>query len=214
MSATRPDTPQAEGADSVAHDGAGDALSETLKLVEQWSIIDDLTKSDRKEYIKSLAALDAAMERCRIVARSSNASHELLSLMAYAIFHAHKIGTYKTPTQSSPEKGVLNVLLTPTTKKPTAGYVDLLEKLDPDFKNRRERMKAQVLRDAKSNRRHDHEAAILYAILTVRGDGPSAHPDAEAGRIRVRVNKILEKENHVPVSKDVIYRRLKKYPRS
>jgi hypothetical protein len=70
------------------------------------------------------------------------------------------------------------------------------------------------MRQAKAARSHDSEEAILNAITTVRGDGPSAHPDAEAGRIVVPVNKRLEKAGWPPVSKDVIYRRLKKYPRS
>lgn len=203
MTLTQSDTPEVD-----------DALSEVMDLVEQWPIIDDLTKRDQREYIKALAALDAYIKRSRAIVSASAASEELVTLMAGLIFYAHNIGTYKTPAGSSPQKGIVSALLTPRTKRPTAEYVDWLEKLDPDFRNRRQLAKASSMREAKAARSHDREAAILNAITTVRGDGPSAHPDAEAGRILVPVNKILGKKNHAPVSKDMIYRRLKKYPRS
>lgn len=206
MTQKRPSTSHADEAD--------DALSEVLKLVEQWSIIDDLTENERKEYIKSLAVLDAVVERCRTLARASTASHELISLLAYTIFHAHRIGTYKIPTQSSAEKGVLNVLLTPTAKRPAAEYVDLLEKFDPDFKKQRERMKAQELRDAKSARNRNREDALMVAIKRHLGTDTSKRPAKDADRIVEPVNQDLGAKGFAPVSSATIYRRLLKFPHS
>lgn len=209
-----PDIAQEDTADSVADTQADDILSEVLKFIEKSQILNDLTKSECREYIKSLAELDRASKQLREIVCTYKSSQELLTLITYMIFHAHKIGTYKTSTPPSLEKSVVSTLLTPRTKRPTAEYVDWLEMLDPDFKCLRERKKAQTMRNAKAEHRYDREAALMTAIRTVRGDAPSAHPDTEAAKILVRVNKILSEANHAAVSKDVIYRRLKKYPRS
>lgn len=190
--------------------GDSDILSMVLKSIEEAQLLSDLTKNDQKEYIGCLAKLDMAYES--LVTTFGNSSNEvrLRTIVAYMIYHAHKIGTYKTPLSSNKEKDIISVMLRPRTKRPTAEYVDILEMLEPDFGKARQIIKAQKMRVAKNERRASPEEALITVIKEIRGNETSSHPYAEAGRIIVQVNKKLKGDGWSEVKKDVIYRRLKK----
>ncbi len=66
----------------------------------------------------------------------------------------------------------------------------------------------------KSRSEKPEEIALREAIQAECGTGPVAHPSKEAGAILTAVNRRLQEGGFSKVSRDVIYRRLEKFPRS
>jgi len=74
--------------------------------------------------------------------------------------------------------------------------------------------KIQSAQARESRSKKPEEIALRAAIEAECGTGPVAHPSKEAERILSAVNGRLQKDGFPKVSKDVVYRRLVKFPRS
>jgi hypothetical protein len=77
-----------------------------------------------------------------------------------------------------------------------------------------QRVQSKIARDGLANKNKPAREALLAAIVAERGDGPPARPSKEAAAILGAVNRRIELAGFEPVSVDVIYRQLKKFPRS
>jgi hypothetical protein len=82
----------------------------------------------------------------------------------------------------------------------------------PEAKNHHEKIRAFHARMARSQ--SDDEKGLMDAIVALRGNGPSPQPSKEAECIIFDVNRLLAEQGRPAVLVDVIYRRLKKFPRS
>lgn len=193
-------------------------LNNVLKDIESWPDLTDLTQADRKMHDDKISILRESVDIFLKYTKNSGDIERAMLAFAGAIYSAHSIGTFKAPALPPPRPGegksIIDVLLQPTTKRPTAEFVSTLQAFDPDFRAKLMEIRAEKMRASKAARHSGREQALMAAIHAEMESTACKRSYKEATAIREAVNRRLSAEGYEPVSVDVIARRIKKIPRT
>jgi hypothetical protein len=161
-----------------------------------------------------MESLERVVRRIKKDLNANLLPSDTLDFAALLLTYAFAAGTYKYPKQAGRTRSIEGFFAKGRSTEMSAEDAAALEINDQEFAKRTRELKAQRMRAKLAQTRKPAYEALLAAIEALRGLEISEKPWAEAGRIIARVNKRLDQSKLPPVTQDVIYRSLKKLPRS
>jgi hypothetical protein len=187
-------------------------LDRLLTKIKKQHFIAGMTDRQYNVYFREVKILEIVIRRLKKDASNNLLPSDILAFASLIMTHAYAVGTYKYPGELGSVRSIFGFYAKGRSTEMPADDATALERNDQQFAKRTRDLRAQGMREKLAQARKPAGDALMDAIKSVRGDGPSDHPSAEAGRIRILVNKTLGQSGWPPVSRDTIYLRLKKFP--